>query len=626
MLSFKSFFVSFVFFTTTGTYSNAQIISTVVGTGTSGYNGDGIPAITAQLNRPTGIHVDSLGRIIVCDFFNHRVREADVSGVINTIAGNGASAGYTGDGGPATAATLTNLAGIFADGDNVNFCGFGPSAERICKINGAGVISTIIGTGVGGYSGDGGAATIAQCSPRDVAKDRFGNFYVGDASGHIRKVNVAGIISTIAGSSTAGYGGDGGPATMAMLTVPAGIAIDRSGNIFFSDGTNYRIRKINNTGIVTTVAGTGVSGYSGDGSSALLAMIKDGAGLDLDGLGNIFICDRNNNVVRKIDASGIITTIAGNGSVGYSGDGGMATAAQLNQPTHISIHPNGDIYFTEQFNHVVRKISYGNHIPVFTGGHIQSLAVCAGGSVPLNAALAITDADAGQTLTWTLITPPAHGVAAAAYTATATGSTVTPTGLVYIPSSGYSGTDTFEVRVDDGRSVAIVTFYVTVTPAPLAAISGTDTLCVGDTATLAGTMAGGTWSAGGGAATVSASGLCTAVVPGVATISYTFSNSCGTATATHSMAVLPAGACAAAVSAGREEVVSLFPNPACDAFVVQLPPGHTGHITVTDMTGRVVQRFAAQRHNTVHLPESGVYMVVVATDAGVWRSKVTIVK
>lgn len=605
---------------------HAQIISTVAGTGTAGYNADGIPAITAQLNRPTGIHVDSLGEIFVCDFFNHRVRKVDVSGVINTIAGTGVGTGYTGDGGPATAATLTNLAGIFADGDNINFCGFGPSAERICRIDGSGVINSIIGTGVGGFSGDGGAATAAQCSPRDVAKDRFGNFYVGDASGHIRKINVSGIISTIAGSSTTGYSGDGGLATMAMLTVPVGIAVDRQGNIFFSDGTNYRIRKISNAGIVTTIAGTGVSGYSGDGASALSATIKDGAGLDIDGLGNIFICDRNNNVIRKIDASGIITTIAGDGSVGYSGDGGLATAAQLNQPTHISIHPNGDIYFTETFNHVVRKISYGNHIPVFTGGHVQSLSVCAGGSVALNTALAITDADAGQTLTWTVITPPAHGVATAAYTATATGGAVTPVGLAYSPASGYSGTDSFEVRADDGRSVAIVTFYVTVIPAPVAAIAGTDTLCVGDTATLAGTSGGGTWSAGGAAATISATGHCTAVVPGVATISYTVSNSCGTSVATHTIAVLPAGACAASIAGVAGNEVILFPNPAQDAFIVKLPHGKSGRLIVTDITGRVVQQQYMQHEAIIHIAQSGVYIVTVTTDAGVWRGKVTITK
>lgn len=605
---------------------HAQMISTVVGTGVSGYNGDGILATAAQLNRPAGIYVDSFGVIYVSDYFNHRLRRVDVGGMIGTIAGTGASGAYSGEGGVATSAVFPILGGVHKDGDRLLLCISGPTAERVCEINSTGIISTLAGSGTLGYSGDGGPATAALLRPNDVMTHRSGRMYIADAGGRVRMVDADGVISTVAGSVSTGYGGDGGAATAAALSAPTGIFLDRPGNMYIADYGNSRIRKVDLSGTITTVVGSSTAGYSGDYGPATAAQLNYATGIEVDGLGNMFVADRNNHVIRKIDVSGIITTIAGNGSVGYSGDGGLATAAQLNQPIYLSIHPNGDIYFTENQNHVVRKISYGNHIPVFTGGHIQSLAVCAGGSVPLNAALAITDADAGQTLTWTLITPPAHGVAAAAYTATATGSTVTPTGLVYTPSSGYSGTDTFEVRADDGRSVAIVTFYVTVTPAPIAAISGTDTLCVGDTATLAGTMAGGTWSAAGGAATVSASGLCTAVVPGVATISYTFSNSCGTATATHSIAVLPAGACAAAVPFVGEEEVSLFPNPARDAFVVQLPPGYTGHITVTDMTGRVVQRFAAQHHNTIHLPESGVYMVVVATDAGVWRRKVTVVK
>lgn len=608
--------------------SHSQIISTVVGTGVSGYNGDGILATNARLNRPVGVFVDSSGEIYLSELFNYRVRKVDTSGFITTIAGNGIGGAYSGDGGPATAAVFPSVGGLWVQQSQVYVCFPNPTSERVSTFVVSGTISTFAGNGIVGFTGDGGAATAAQCTPRDVECDRHGNVFISMGSGQIRKVNSDGVISTVAGTSTTGAAsGDGGAATAAVIGAIHGLAISRDGSIYLVDPANYRVRLVNTSGIITTIGGNGTNGYSGDGGAATMAQISQLSDVEVDGLGNIYLADRFNHAVRKIDVSGIISTIAGNGSVGYSGDGGPATAAQLNQPFYISLHPNGDIYFTEQFNHVVRKIAYGNHIPVFTGGHIQSLSVCENGSLVLNTALAVSDADAGQTLSWTLITPPLHGAAVASYTATATGGTVIPAGLSYTPAAGYAGTDTFEVRADDGRSVAIVTFYVNVLPLPAAAIAGADTLCVGDTATLHGSVAGGVWSSSSTAVvTVSATGLCSAVAAGTGIISYTVSNSCGSDTDMHTLAILPVGACETTVPGKSQQRYSVYPNPGRGEFSLSLPEGVAGDMTITDVAGRVVMQRSVQNGAAIAIEESGVYMIAITTEAGVWRGKVVVVE
>jgi hypothetical protein len=197
-------------------------------------------------------------------------------------------------------------------------------------------INTVAGNGGGGYSGDNGSAISAQINPYTFALDNSGNIYIADYTNYrIRKVNGAGIITTIAGTGTSGHTGDGGPATLATIGPAIGIIVDVVGNVYFTEGANQTIRKINTAGIITTIAGNGTTGFSGDGGPATAAQFAGPNSLLVDKKGNIYVCDLINNHIRKINTSGIITSIAGTGvgiAGGYSGDGGPATAANLKYP------------------------------------------------------------------------------------------------------------------------------------------------------------------------------------------------------------------------------------------------------------------------------------------------------
>ena len=339
------------------TIVKAQIISTIAGTGIPGYTGDGGPAINAELNAPVGIALDNTGNLYIPQSINNVVRKMDAAGIITTFAGNG-TAGYSGDGGPATSAQLNNPARVATDAqgnvyiiDNLNQC--------IRMVNTSGIISTVAGNGTAGYSGDGGPALSASFnSPRDVAFDVAGNMYITDQGNNvIRMVNTSGIISTYAGTGTMGYSGDGGPAINAELNYPLCITADGAGNLYIGELYNQVIRVINTAGIINTFAGNGTAGYSGDGGPALSAQLQNPNGVALDATGNIYITDQLNNAIRKVDASGIISTYAGTGIAGYSGDGGPANAAQLSQPKGIVVDPSGNLYISEFGNHVIRKIT-----------------------------------------------------------------------------------------------------------------------------------------------------------------------------------------------------------------------------------------------------------------------------
>lgn len=230
-----------------------------------------------------------------------------------------------------------------------------------------GVIKTIAGTGVAGFSGDGGPAGLAIIdSPRSVAIDHFGNIYFA-AGNRIRKISTTGIISTIAGGATAGYTGDGGLAIAAKLNAPQGISVDVTGNIFIADYQNSCIRKINTTGIISTVAGTGVAGFNGDGIPATSAELNRPAGVAVDASGTLYISDTWNNRIRKITSSGIIGTFAGNGTYGSGGDGGPATAGQLTSPLDIKLDNSGNLYVADLGNNKVRKVNNSGIISTFAG-------------------------------------------------------------------------------------------------------------------------------------------------------------------------------------------------------------------------------------------------------------------
>ena len=291
-------------------------------------------------------------------------------GIISTIAGNGVG-GFSGDGAAATAAQINHPYAVAIDGSG-NIYIADENNNCIRKINSSGVISTIAGNGTLGYSGDGGAATAAELSlPRGVAVDGLGNVYIADYGNcMIRKVDNSGIISAIAGYRVSGSFGDGGPATASGLYFPTGVAIDRVGNVYIADLGNYAIRKINTSGIISTFAGNGHNGFSGDGGAATAARIYDATGVAVDGIGNVYIADNGNNRIRKVNSIGIITTFAGSGMAGlgsYVGDGGAATLAYLNHPNSVEVDESGNVYIADSYNHRIRKINRSGIITTVAG-------------------------------------------------------------------------------------------------------------------------------------------------------------------------------------------------------------------------------------------------------------------
>jgi sugar lactone lactonase YvrE len=331
-----------------------------------------ISTYVSGLNYPNGIALDSSNNLYIAETLNNRIRKVDSSGNISTVAGivdaSGSPLyGYSGDGDLATLAELANPIGLALDSSN-NLYIVDQQNYRIRKVTtSTGIITTIAGTGVGGYSGDGGPATSAQIDSEanSVAVDNSGNLYIADSGNNrIRKVDSSGIITTVAGNGEYGFSGDGGLAINAKLAYPFDIAIDRSNNLYIADTVNNVIRKVDSYGYVTTVAGTldasgiPIAGYSGDGGIATLAQLYNPKGIGFDSKGNLYIGDTSNHRIRKVDyITGIITKIAGTTS-GYSGDAGLATSAQLFEPIGIIFDSSANLYIADTVNNVIRKISY----------------------------------------------------------------------------------------------------------------------------------------------------------------------------------------------------------------------------------------------------------------------------
>lgn len=332
-------------------------IATVAGDGTPGFSGDGGPATSAQLSNPNGVALDGAGNLYVADFTNCRVRKVS-GGTITTVAGSSVC-GFSGDGGQATSARLSNIYGVALDNaGNLYIADYGNC--RIRKVSG-GIISTIAGTGLCAFGGDGGPATSADLyAPFSVALDSAGNLYIAD-TGNCRVREVSGAtINTVAGGGGCGFSGDGGAATSAALDVPTGIALDSAGDLYIADQYNCRVREVSG-GIISTVAGVGTGvvpegcGYSGDGGSATSAELYYPEGVALDGAGNLYIADTQNCRVRQVSA-GAITTFAGNGSCSYGGDGGAATSASLSGPIGVMLDGAGNLYIADSVNNRVREV------------------------------------------------------------------------------------------------------------------------------------------------------------------------------------------------------------------------------------------------------------------------------
>src|SRR2546425_1017218 len=338
-------------------------IITVAGTGAPGLDGDGGQATSAQLRYPSSVAIDAAGNLFIADTINNRIRRvAAGTGFISTVAGTGIP-GFSGDGGPATSAQLNYPTSVVVDtGGNLFIAD--QSNLRIRRVAaGTGFISTVAGTGIPGFSGDGGPATSAQLwTPTGIAVDAAGNLFIADADDHrIRRVAAGtGIITTVAGTGTAGFGGDGGPATGAQLWTPTGVAVDAAGNLFIADADNNRIRQVAASGIITTVAGTGIAGFGGDGGPATSARLSTPTGVAVDAAGNLLIADANNDRIRRVAAdTGIISTVAGTGVAGFSGDDGQAADAELNFPYYVALDAGNNVFIADQGNFRIRRVASG---------------------------------------------------------------------------------------------------------------------------------------------------------------------------------------------------------------------------------------------------------------------------
>ena len=371
------------------------IITTVAGNNTpnmfntGGYGGDGGPATQALLNSPYTVAVDSQGNLFITDYLNFRIRRVDAkTQIITTIAGNG-TGGYNGDNIPATSAEIYYAITVIVDKSN-NLYIADSGNNRIRRVDGnTQVITTVAGNGTAGFKGDGGPAAQAELSfPNAVAEDAAKNLYVVDTGNNrVRLVNAkTQKIKTIVGTGVAGFGGDGGPATKAKITDSSGGYIDPSGNLLIADSGNQRVRIVNEQRIINTLAGGGSAGDKGKATNALLSFPT---AIAFDAASNMYIAESGTPVVKKVSTGGTITTVAGTGSEGYSGDGGLATKAEFLGPNGIAIDQAGNLFIADTYNLRVRRVDHATHkVSTYAGnGSSCSTPPCGDGGLATNASL-----------------------------------------------------------------------------------------------------------------------------------------------------------------------------------------------------------------------------------------------
>jgi uncharacterized protein (TIGR03437 family) len=339
-------------------WSQQYKISTYAGDETAGYAGDAGAPTSAELDLPLGLAFDSSGNLYIADSFNQRIRKIS-GGTITTVAGNG-TGGYSGDTAAATSAELLGPAGVAVDSSG-NLYIADTSNHVVRMVNTSGTITTFAGTNTGGYSGDGGAAIDAELAfPASVAVDASGNVFIADSGNNVIREVSGGTITTVVGAFTP-----------QLLNDPETVLVDKSGNLYISDQSGYRVLKYSN-GNLTVLAGNGYVGYSGDNGPGPDAALDEPSGIALDANGYLYICDTDNNRIRKVSPEGIITTIAGLGTSGYYGDGGFAAGALISFPRGIVVDKSGNVYFSDTENSVIRLLQ--PVAPAITSGGVVNAA------------------------------------------------------------------------------------------------------------------------------------------------------------------------------------------------------------------------------------------------------------
>jgi uncharacterized protein (TIGR03437 family) len=353
-------------------YTFSSVWATAAGTGTAGFSGDGGPATVAQLTLPLDLAADLSGDLYIAD--RHRVRQIDIKGIIRTVAG----ADYLfaiGDGGPATAADLNLPSAVGLDSaGNLYIADTG--TNRVRQVSSSGTISTVAGTGV---ALPGGEATPASAtplmSPAGVTVDPFGNLLIAETGANrIRQVGPDGLIRTIVGTGAAGLGPDFLLPIQTQLRAPRGLCLDHSGDLYVVDTANHRVLLVPPGDLVTTAAGNGAPGWAGDGGPAPFAQLNQPSACAVDSAGDLYIADTYNHLIRKVDITGTITTVAGVGVAGNGGDEGPATAANLNAPLGVAVDDDGDIYVSDSGNNCVRLVTPDGVIHIVAGTGAGSFA------------------------------------------------------------------------------------------------------------------------------------------------------------------------------------------------------------------------------------------------------------